>query len=258
VFILRIRILAQFALFSLCAVAPLTATAQISGALPPVAEATLDFLPDQHDRVALKCDALADHPDDPHRIGDGVAFERIGVVDALTVCEQAANRPPARPRYQFLYGRVLEAAQRYDEAARQFSMADQAGYALAANSLGNFYADGTAVTQDLDRAASFYFRAGNAGMAAAFAELGMIYTEGASPNYPEAKTWFERAVRGGSNIGRVYLGELYATGKGIEKDFAKAAALFGEAAQGGEPEGMFDLGLMYRDGTGVPTNPVAA
>jgi hypothetical protein len=122
VFILRIRILAQFALFSLCAVAPLTATAQISGALPPVAEATLDFLPDQHDRVALKCDALADHPDDPHRIGDGVAFERIGVVDALTVCEQAANRPPARPRYQFLYGRVLEAAQRYDEAARQFSM----------------------------------------------------------------------------------------------------------------------------------------
>ena len=130
--ILRTGIFAEFILFSLCAVAPLTAAAQVSGAPPPVAEATLDFLPNQTDPVALKCDALADYPGDPHHVGDGVAFERIGVVDALPVCEQTATHLSARPRNQYLYGRVLSAAQRHDETARQFSMADRAGYAVAA------------------------------------------------------------------------------------------------------------------------------
>jgi TPR repeat protein len=249
---LRIGILAEFVFFSMCSVAPLTAAAQGSGAPQPVAEATLGFPPDQNDPVALRCDALADHPKDPHRVADGVVFKQISLADALPVCEQAANQLPARPRYQYIYGRVLEAAQRYDEATRQFTLANQAGYGLAAYSLGNFYADGTGVTEDHDKAASFYFRAGNAGFADAYAELGSLYTEGASPNYPESVSWFERAVQGGSNAGRVYLGELYGTGHGVEKDFAKAVALFAEAAQGGDLDGMFDLGLMYRDGFGVP------
>jgi TPR repeat protein len=256
---LRTGTLAQFVILSLCSGAPLTAVAQGAVSPPPAAEATLDFLPDQNDPTALRCDALADHPADPHRVGDGVAFEQISVADALPVCERAATQLPARPRYQYLYGRVLDAAGDYAEAAaRQFTLADQAGYGFAAYSLGLFYFDGLGVTQDRDKAASFYFRAGNAGIADAFAELGTIYTESASPNYPEARTWFERAVQDGSNIGRVYLGELYGTGHGVERDFAKAVALFGEAAQGGEPEGMFDLGLMYRDGFGVPQDPATA
>ena len=251
---LRIGILAEVVVFSLCSLVPLTATAQDSGAAQPLAEATLEFPPDQSDPVALKCDALADHPSDPHRVGDGVAFEAISVTDALPVCEQAANQLPARPRYQYLYGRVLDAAERYEEADRQLTLADQAGYGLAAYSLGNFYADGNFVTQDSDKAASFFWRAGNAGLADAYADLGLLYTEAASPNYPEAISWFERAVAGGSNEGRVNLGELYATGRGVEKDYAKAMALFTEAAQGGDLDGMFDLGLMYRDGFGVPAD----
>jgi TPR repeat protein len=251
-------ILAELVVVLLCSVAPLGAAEQVAGAPQPAAEASLDFLPDQNDPVALKCDALADHPKDPHRVGDGVVFEQISVADALPVCEQAANQLPARPRYQYLYARVLEAAQRYDEAARGFTLADQAGYGLAAYSLGNFYADGTGVTEDHDKAAGFYFRAGNAGFADAYAELGSLYTEGASPNYPEALSWFDRAVQGGSNAGRVYLGELYGTGHGVQKDFAKAVALFAEAAQGGDLDGMFDLGLMYRDGFGVQQDTATA
>jgi uncharacterized protein len=230
---------------------------------PPIAgadeqPATLNFLPDRQDPVALKCDELADHPRDPHRVGDGVVFEEISVADALPVCERAATQPPTRPRYQYLHGRVLDAAERYAEAERQFSLADQAGYGLAAYSLGNFYFEGLGVAQDRDKAASFYFRAGNAGIADAFAALGTVYTESASPNYPEARTWFEHAVQDGSNEGRAYLGELYGTGHGVVRDFAKAVSLFAEAAQGGDPDGMFDLGLMYRDGFGVPQDPATA
>jgi TPR repeat protein len=251
-------ILGELVVVLLCSVAPLGAAAQVAGAPQPVAEASLAFLPDQNDPIALKCDALADHPSDPHRVGDGVVFEQISVADALPVCEQAATRVPAHPRYQYLYGRVLDAAQRYDDAVRQFTLADQAGYAFAAYGLGNSYADGTGVTEDHDKAAGFYFRAGNAGIADAFAELGSLYTEGASPNYPEAVSWFERAVQDGSNAGRVYLGELYGTGHGVHQDFAQAVALFAEAAQGGDRDGMFDLGLMYRDGFGVPEDRVTA
>jgi uncharacterized protein len=254
---LRAGILAHFVILSLCSMTPLIAAAQGSGAPAPVADATLEFLPDQNDPAAVKCDALADHPKDPHRVGD--VFEQISVADALPVCERAGTQLPARPRYQYLYGRVLDAAQRYDEATRQFTLADQAGYGLAAYSLGNFYADGTVVTQDYNKAAGFYFRAGNAGIADAYAELGSLYTEAASPNYPEAASWFERAVQGASNEGRVYLGELYVDGRGVQEDFSKAVGLFLEAEANGNSDGIFDLGLLYRDGVaGVPKNPVTA
>jgi len=106
---LRTGILAQLVVLTVCSTAPLSAAAQSSSAPPPVADATLDFLPDQNDPAALKCDALADHPEDPHRVGDGVVFEQIIVADALPVCERAATQLPARPRYQYLYGRVLDA-----------------------------------------------------------------------------------------------------------------------------------------------------
>jgi TPR repeat protein len=255
---LRTKLLAEFVFLSLCSVAPLTAAAQVAGAPPPAAVATLDFLPDRNDPVALKCDALADYPSDPHRVGDGVVFGQISVADALPVCERAAAQLPARPRYQYLYGRVLEAAQRFDESARQLSLADQAGYGLARYNLGNLYADGTGVPQDLDKAATLYFGAGNLGIADAFAELGTLYTGETSPNYPEALSWFERAVQGGSISGRVYLGELYLDGHGVKEDFSKAVGLFLEAEAGGDSDGIFDLGLVYRDGAGVPKNPVTA
>lgn len=97
----RTGTLAQFLMLALCSGAPLTAVAQGSVSPPAVAEATLDFLPDQNDPAALRCDALADHPADPHRAGEGVAFEEISLVDALPACERAASRPPTRPRYQW-------------------------------------------------------------------------------------------------------------------------------------------------------------
>src|ERR1700732_2146901 len=96
----RMSTLAQFVVLSLCLGAPLTAIAQDSASPTPAAEATLDFLAYQNDPAALKCDAWADRPADPHRVGDGVVLEEINLDDALPVCEQAANRQPARPRYQ--------------------------------------------------------------------------------------------------------------------------------------------------------------
>jgi TPR repeat protein len=213
--------------------------------------ASLNFPPDRNDSVALQCDQLADDPFDAQRVGAGVDFEKIQVDQALPVCKQAAERQPVRPRYQDLYGRVLDAAKRYPEAAAQYTAADRAGYGWASFTLAGLYQSATGVRKDLQQALRLYIRAGNAGIADGFDEAGAIYAQGNPPNYLEAKTWFERAVQGGSADGYADLGTLYGKGLGVNKDPAMALSLFNQAARRGSPEGMYRVGLSYLDGVGV-------
>jgi TPR repeat protein len=220
--------------------------------------ASLNFPPDRNDSVALQCDQLADEPLDAQRVGDGVVFEEIQVNQALPVCEAAAARQPARARYQYLYGRVLDAAKRYPEAVAQYTAADRAGYGYASFALAGFYQDGTSVPKDLEKTLSLYFRAGNAGIADAFDEGGVIYAQEDPPDYREAKSWFEHAVQGGSADGYADLGRLYEKGLGVNRDDAMALSLFSEAAKRGSPDGTYRVGLAYFDGLGVPKNLTTA
>ena len=211
----------------------------------------LNFPPDRNDSVALQCDQLADDPFDAQRVGAGVDFEKIQVDQALPVCKQAAERQPVRPRYQDLYGRVLDAAKRYPEAAAQYTAADRAGYGWASFTLAGLYQSATGVRKDLDQARRLYLRAGNAGIADAFDEGGAIYAQANPPNYLEAKSWFEQAVQGDSADGYADLATLYNKGLGVNKDTAMALRLFNEAARRGSPEGMYRVGFSYLDGVGV-------
>jgi TPR repeat protein len=222
-----------------------TAAAQAAGS------ASLNFPPDRNDSVALQCDQLANQPSDAQRIGEGVTLKKIQIDQALPVCEQAAERQPARPRYQYLYGRVLDAAKRYPDAAAQYTAADQAGYALASLALAEMYSEGDGVPKNLGQSQRLYFRAGNAGIADAFAEGGELYFEEDPPNYVQAKSWFENAAQGGSADGNAELGWMYESGSGVNKDPAKALSLFNEAAKRGSAEGMYYLGSVYREGLGV-------
>jgi TPR repeat protein len=224
---------------------------QRAGAAAFGATPSLNFPPDRNDSVALQCDRLADYPLDAQRVGDGVAFEKIQVDQALSVCKQAAERQPARPRYQYLYGRVLEAAKRYPESVAQYTASDRAGYGFASIALAELYQNAAGVPLDLNQAQRLYVRAGNAGIADGFDEAGAIFAQGNPPNYPEAKSLFERAVQGGSANGYADLGTLYNKGLGVNKDAAMALRLFNEAARRGNPEGMFRVGFSYLDGVGV-------
>ena len=221
-------------------------------------KASVNFPPDRDDPVALQCDQLADHPLDALRVGDGVAFAQIQVDQALPVCQQAAESQPARPRYQYLYGRVLSAAKRYEEAAAQYTAADHAGYGFASLGLAGLYTGGAGVPKNLGEAQRFYFRAGNAGIADAFANGGELYFQENPPNYFQEKSWFEQAVQGGSAQGMADLGWLYESGNGVTKDAAKALSLFTQAANGGSAEGMYRMGMAYQQGLGVPKDPAAA
>jgi len=214
--------------------------------------ASLDFPPDRNDPNALQCDQLADHPSFPQRIGDGVFLEKIQIDQALSVCEQAAQRPPERPRYQFLYGRVLDAAKRTAEAAALYAAADQAGYGLASYDLGLLFSDGApGVPKDVGQAQRLFFRAGTAGIAEAFAAGGELYLQDKQPDYFQAKSWFEQGPQGGSAQAMDDLGWLYESGNGVNRDRVRALSLFNDAAKRGSAEGMYHLGVVYHEGLGV-------
>lgn len=228
------------------------------GVAQAAGRASLNFPPDRNDSVALQCDQLADPPLDPQRVGDGVSFQKIQVDQALSVCQQAAGRQPARPRYQYLYGRVLVAAQRYPDAIAQYTSADRAGYAMASFGLARLYRDALGAAQNWEEALRLYFRAGNAGIADAFANGGLLFAKETPPDYREAKSWFEHAVQGDSADGYANLGWLYESGYGVNKDATMAFSLFNEAAKRGSAEGMYRVGVAYYDALGVQKDLPAA
>ena len=259
--------------------------------LAPVAAGIALLTLTQNGDVALKCGQLADNPYDPQKVGPGVPFDQINVRDALSVCEQAATRQPPQARYQFLFGRVLDAANRLADAVKEYSLADQGGYPMAASNLAVLYDEGRGVPQDFQRAASLFRKAADKGVSPAFYGLGYHYELGQGvpqdwgeaakwyqkagdngnadgyaaianhygmsnpPNYAEAAKWSQKAVQGGSACGSLQLGWHYLNGAGINKDPVVAKRYYEVAAKQGLPNAMYRLGLMYRSGEGVSPDP---
>ena len=238
----------------LSSVSPLSAVAQETQPAAKIGGALAAYLALR----AFSCDSLATPPGDTDTQTPGVKFQDINTAAALDICEQAAKQPQRTPRDLYLYGRVLDAAKRYAEAAKQYSAADRAGYPRAAAALGGLYYMGLGVRKDAAIAIALYRRAGDGGYADAYAVLGTIYLEQKPPNFRQAITSYERAARAGSPLGQVGLGEMYAGGFGVTKDQARAVTLFRQAADKGEPLGMFDLGVAYLVGAGVQKNPKTA
>ena len=275
---------AYFLLFSSMAV-PESARAASTSPDPLVPAAQNPAGPDP--ALDLRCDQLADSPDDASKVGTGVRFEQINVADALPACQLAAAQGNPRAKYQYLVGRVLDAAKRYDEAVKWYAAADQNGYALASFNLGQLYEEGLGVTQDYaqaarlyERAASggdawayiylgdlydeglgvtkdaqqvvnYYYKAGQAGIADGYAQLAAFYGRYNPPDYAKEITWAQKAVQAGSAYGNVLLGWLYQFGKGVTRDPATAIRYYTAAADGGSADAMYRLGLMYENGGDV-------
>lgn len=111
------------------------------------------------DSAQQRCDELAGDPRDPSQVGRGVRFAEISVTEALPACQAAANVAPVQPHYQFLYGRVLQKAERYYEAFQQYNSAAAGGVAGAMHNLGVLYEHGLGVTANDAEAQGWYRRA---------------------------------------------------------------------------------------------------
>ncbi|HUJ33162.1 MAG TPA: SEL1-like repeat protein [Candidatus Acidoferrum sp.] len=261
---------------------------------PPQQAANSAFAPAADDPTAQRCDMLADPPYDPEKAGNGVDDDDIDTSGALPVCQEAAAAQPVRPRYQYLYGRVLMAANREQEGAQQVIAAAQAGFPVAmadvgilcatgegveknpqtalawlrqaANTglpvayfdLGVYYSNGDAVEADYSEAAQWFKKAGDAGYADGYAELGTLYITGDPPNYATAAAWFQKGAQEGSADGAMWLGWLYSSGQGVQQNLAMALQLYTQAANAGSTDAAYRVGMIYRYGRGVQPDATAA
>lgn len=262
-----------------------TFSSSASGAVMPASQVMQTNLSPQE-----RCDRLANHPGDQAKVGAGVALRNIQVGEALSPCQEALRLTPS-PHYHFLYGRVLQAAQRVPEAVQQFELAAAGGYAAAMQNLGDIYWRGLGVTRNYPEGLMWFRKAVDAGSVVAMVNLGFMYQNaiGVPQSDDEAVTWFEKAADAGNaaamyNLGNLYekkqdlaglgqavawyrkaavagqpdamqsLGRLYAHGQGVPKDVVEAAEWFGKAADAGNLLAMNDLGYMYEYGISVSQN----
>jgi hypothetical protein len=87
--------------------------------------------------------------------------------------------------------------------------------------------------------------------------LGKQYYQGyghPENDYGQAIYWFTKAADQDHIEALYYCGQMYDTGRGVEKDSSKAFTLFSKAAYQGHAGAQFDLGIMYKNGEGVKKN----
>jgi hypothetical protein len=126
----------------------------------------------------------------------------------------------------------------------------EAGYALAAFTLGCIYEYGHCGLQpDMSTAMFWYKKAAEQGNAKAMTNLGCCFQKiGISD---EAVTWLEKACDAGDDMAFGMLSVHYLNGIGVEKDEDKAFALAKQGADLDDAEGYKMLGICYLLGSGV-------
>jgi localization factor PodJL len=123
-------------------------------------------------------------------------------------------------------------AQNFDEAAKWFDRAAQAGVVPAIFRLGTFYEKGLSVKKDVDIARRYYLQAAERGNAKAMHNLAVLDADGGGKgaNYKSAAQWFRKAAERGVADSQFNLGILYARGIGVEPNLAESFKWFSLAA----------------------------
>ena len=200
--------------------APSAAANDITGAIPAVPQASSvgrklglvqvppsENLPDGIGGPVLRAAALR---------GDPTAAYEIGV--------------------RFAEGKGV--ATNYDEAAKWYDRAAQAGVVPAIFRLGTFYEKGLSVTKDADIARRYYLQAAERGNAKAMHNLAVLDADGGGrgANYKSASQWFRKAADHGVADSQFNLGILYARGIGVEQNLAESFKWFSLAAAQGDAD----------------------
>jgi len=163
----------------------------------------------------------------PDSIG-GPALRKAALKGDATAAYEVAMR--------FAEGKGI--ATNYDEAAKWYDRAAQAGIVPAIFRLGTFYEKGLSVTKDVDIARRYYVLAAERGNAKAMHNLAVLDADGGGKgaNYTSASQWFKKAAERGIADSQFNLGILYARGIGVEQNLAEAFKWFSLAAAQGDAD----------------------
>ncbi|MFH0302167.1 hypothetical protein AAFX91_34300 [Bradyrhizobium sp. 31Argb] len=126
----------------------------------------------------------------------------------------------------------------YDEAAKWYERAAQAGVVPAIFRLGTFYEKGLSVKKDVDTARRYYVQAAERGNAKSMHNLAVLDADGGGKgaNYKSAAQWFRKAADRGVADSQFNLGILYARGIGVEQNLAESFKWFSLAAAQGDAD----------------------
>ena len=129
-------------------------------------------------------------------------------------------------------------AANYDEAAKWYDRAAQAGVVPATFRLGTLYEKGLGVKKDADIARRYYTQAAERGNAKAMHNLAVLDADGGGrgANYKSAAQWFRKAADRGVADSQFNLGILYARGIGVEQNLAESYKWFTLAAAQGDAD----------------------
>jgi localization factor PodJL len=137
---------------------------------------------------------------------------------------------------RFAEGKGVAAS--FDEAAKWYDRAAQAGVVPAIFRLGTFYEKGLSVKKDIDIARRYYMQAAERGNAKAMHNLAVLDADGGGKgaNYKSAAQWFRKAADRGVADSQFNLGILYARGIGVEQNLAESFKWFSLAAAQGDAD----------------------
>jgi localization factor PodJL len=146
--------------------------------------------------------------------------------------------PTAAYEIGLRYAEGKGVATNYDEAAKWYDRASQAGVVPAIFRLGTFYEKGLSVQKDADIARRYYILAADHGNAKAMHNLAVLDADGGGKgaNYKSAAQWFRKAADRGVADSQFNLGILYARGIGVEQNLAESFKWFSLAATQGDAD----------------------
>jgi localization factor PodJL len=164
--------------------------------------------------------------------------------------EAAESQTPPEPTEEQIAAIPVEAG---PVALRE---AAAAGDPKALFEIGNRYAGGRGVPEDMAAAAQWYEQAADEGLAPAQYRIGNLYEKGigVQRDVAAAKTWYQLAAAQGNASAMHNLAVLFAMGADGTTDNESAARWFGEAAERGVKDSQFNLGILAAKGVGMEQN----
>jgi localization factor PodJL len=144
--------------------------------------------------------------------------------------------PTAAYEIGMRYAEGKGVASNFDEAAKWYDRAAQAGVVPAIFRLGTLYEKGLSVKKDANIARRYYMQAAERGNAKAMHNLAVLDADGGGngANYKSASQWFRKAADRGVADSQFNLGILYARGIGVEQNLAESFKWFSLAAAQGD------------------------
>jgi len=170
-----------------------------------------------------------------------------------TYLEAAQNNSQAGCNLGNCYANGNGIDQDMGKAAHWFNHSALLGCALAQFNLGVLHSLGEGVEQDMIQAIKWFFLSSKHGNAQAEFNLGICYSQGLGieQNLSEAYQWYLRSAMKGNAQAECSLGICYAQGNGVEKDLEEALKWLTLSAVHGNAEAECNLGICYATGNGV-------